>query len=133
MGRKPPCKPEYGDATKVSLRMEVDTDESEPDPLLDMPRRTDYGDEIHDDRVYQDDMNIWKEQKLDHSTQEKEYKKQRREFSKKLKQIKNSLLSTCVLDVREHLENTHSPMVAAYLHPEEPNLKNHREAIYLLR
>ena len=83
-----------------------------------MPRRADYGDEIHDDRVYQDDMNIWKEQKLDHSTQEKEYKKQRREFNKKLKQIKNSLLSKCDLDVREYLENTHSPMVAAYLHPE---------------
>ena len=40
------------------------------------------------------------------------------EFNKKLKQIKNSLLSKCVLDVREYLENTHSPMVAAYLHPE---------------
>ena len=54
-----------------------------------MPRRADYGDEVADDRQFQDDMNQWREQKSDHSAQDKEYKKQRRELNSKLEQIKN--------------------------------------------
>jgi hypothetical protein len=36
--------------------MEVDTEDPEPGPAPEMPRRTAYGNEIDDDREYQDDM-----------------------------------------------------------------------------
>ena len=36
-----------------------------------MPKRVDYGDEIRDERQYQDDLNQWKELKMDHVNQTK--------------------------------------------------------------
>lgn len=48
----------------------MDTDDPAPDPLPDMPRRANYGDDLEDDRLYQDDMYVWKEIKQDYMPQE---------------------------------------------------------------
>ena len=53
-------------------------------------------------------MNIWRELKHDFTTDDKEYRKQRRELNQKLEQIKSSLLSKCDQDVQDFLENTHA-------------------------
>ena len=73
--------------------MDVDTDNPEPEPLQEMPRKVDYGEELIDERSYQDDLNQWKELKHDHANQVREHKKQTRELNSKLEQIKNNLCS----------------------------------------
>ena len=100
-GAKAALQNEYGDATKVLLGMDVDTEDPAPDPLPDMPRRANYGNDLQDNRLYQDDITEWKEAKQDFMSQVKEYKHQKRELNQKLEQIKNSILSKCDEDVRE--------------------------------
>ena len=50
--------------------MEVHTDEPEPDVLPEMPRRVQHGDEVQDDRLFQDVLNAWREVNSDHVAQE---------------------------------------------------------------
>ena len=107
-GAKTALQNQYGDATKVLLRMDVDTEDPDPGPAPEMPRRSTYGNEIDDEREYLDDMNLWREAKQDHAASVKEYKNQKRELNQKLEQIKNVLLSKCDADVREYLEHTHT-------------------------
>ena len=107
-GAKSALQNEYGDATKVLLRMEVDTEDPQPDPLPEMPRRANYGDNQDDDRLFQDDLNAWRESKQDFLALDKEYKKQRRELNQKLEQIKNVTLSKRDQDVQDFLESTHT-------------------------
>ena len=57
-GAKVDLQAVHGDATKVLLRMEVDTEDPEPDPVPNMPRKTEHGNTEFDDRQYQDDMNV---------------------------------------------------------------------------
>ena len=92
-GAKTALQNQYGDATKVLLRMDVDTEDPDPGPAPEMPRRAAYGNEVDDEREYLDDMNLWRDAKQDHAASVKEFKKQSRELNQKLEQIKNELLS----------------------------------------
>ena len=114
-GAKTVLQNKYGDATKVLLRMDVDTEDPDPGPAPVMPRRAAYGNEVNDEREYQDEMNLWRDAKQDHAANVKEFKKQSRELNQKLEQIKNELLSKCDEDIKEYLEDIHTREVLYHI------------------
>ena len=114
-GAKTVLQNQYGDATKVLLRMDVDTEDPDPGPAPEMPRRAAYGNDVEDEREYLDEKNLWRDSKQDHAANAKEFKKQSRELNQKLEQIKYELLSKCDEDIREYLEDIHTREVLYHI------------------